>query len=45
MGSGKRMVIAGCILAVLILAAAWFHGGEQPLRPIAERIDMPEAAQ
>ncbi len=45
MGSGKRMVIAGCILVVLILAAAWFHGGEQPLRPISERIEMPEAVQ
>lgn len=36
--------IAGA-LVVLLLAYAWFDGGEEPLRPIAEAVEVPEAAQ
>lgn len=36
--------IAGA-LVVLLLAYAWFDGGEEPLRPIAEPVEVPEPAQ
>ncbi len=42
---GKRiglMVVAGVIA---VLGMAWFHGGEEPLRPIVQPIDMPENVQ
>ena len=32
-------------LVVLLLAYAWFDGGEEPLRPIAQPVEVPEAAQ
>jgi hypothetical protein len=38
------MVIAGLVLAAL-LALAWFDGGEEPLRPIADDVALPEMAQ
>lgn len=30
---------------VLLLALAWFDGGEEPLRPIAEPVALPEPGQ
>jgi hypothetical protein len=30
---------------VILLALAWFDGGEEPLHPIAEEIALPEPAQ
>ena len=31
--------------AVVLIGLAWFEGGEEPLRPIAEEIPLPEQAQ
>lgn len=31
--------------AVVLIALAWFEGGEEPLRPIAEEITLPEQGQ
>ena len=38
------MVFAGLAVAAL-LALAWFDGGEEPLRPIADDVALPEQAQ
>ncbi len=42
-----RVRRAGLVLAILaaILALAWFDGGEKPLRPIAQAVELPGAAQ
>ena len=40
----RRIVIAGVVAAVL-LALAWFDGGEEPLHPIAEDVALPEQGQ
>ena len=42
-GSRKKW-IAG-VLVALVLAYAWIDGGEEPLRPIAEPVAVPGAAQ
>lgn len=40
--AGRRwLVIAGMMVAVL-LALAWFDGGEEPLHPIAEDVALPK---
>jgi hypothetical protein len=31
-------------LVVLLLAYAWIDGGEEPLRPIAQPVQVPESA-
>ena len=31
--------------SVLLLALAWFEGGEEPLHPIAEDVALPEQGQ
>jgi hypothetical protein len=36
--------VAGAV-AVLLLALAWFEGGEEPLRPIAQDVALPEQGQ
>ncbi|UYV14589.1 hypothetical protein [Porphyrobacter sp. ULC335] len=36
--------VAG-VVAVLLLALAWFEGGEEPLHPIAEDVALPEQGQ
>lgn len=38
------MVFAGLGVAAL-LVLAWFDGGEEPLRPIADDVALPEQAQ
>lgn len=35
-------VAGGAALLLLGLALAWFDGGEEPLRPIAEDVVLPE---
>lgn len=42
--SGKRMVLIASIGVMLILAIAWFDGGEEPLRPITQTIAQPETS-
>ena len=37
------LIAGGVITAALVLA--WIDGGEQALRPIAERIELPEQPQ
>jgi hypothetical protein len=41
---GKRRwrVVIGVGATLLLLALAWAEGGEQPLRPIAEPVQLPE---
>jgi hypothetical protein len=33
------------VAALGLLALAWFEGGEEPLRPIAEDVSLPEQGQ
>lgn len=41
---GRRwLAIAGVIVLAALLALAWFDGGEEPLRPIAQDVAVPEA--
>lgn len=40
--SGKRMVLIASVGVMLIVAIAWFDGGEEPLRPITQPIEQPE---
>lgn len=37
------LIVIGVL--VLVLALAWFDGGEEPLRPITQEITLPEDAQ
>jgi hypothetical protein len=43
--TGTRMKWIAGALAALVLAYAWIDGGEEPLRPIAEPVALPEAGQ
>lgn len=36
-------VVGGAV--VLLMALAWFDGGEEPLHPIAEDVALPEPGQ
>ncbi|MEL7783186.1 hypothetical protein AAG596_11815 [Citromicrobium bathyomarinum] len=36
---------AGAAAVLLVLGWAWWDGGEQPLRPMAHAIDLPEVAE
>lgn len=39
----RRLLLAlGGVVAVLLIAIAWFDGGEEPLHPIAEPVVLPE---
>ncbi len=42
-GSTKRILAIQAVIAV-ILAVAWIDGGEEPLRPIKERVEVPQPA-
>lgn len=44
MTDSRTKWIAGSLVA-LVLAYAWIDGGEEPLRPIAEPVSLPEAKQ
>lgn len=43
----RRRLLAGlgALLALALVMLAWFDGGEEPLRPIAEPVVLPEAAR
>ena len=43
--TGRR--IAGVVVALIaaLLVYAWIDGGEEPLRPIAEPVALPETAE
>lgn len=35
------MILIGSAVIIAIVALAWFHGGEEPLRPITQPVPMP----
>lgn len=41
---GKRVVVTLAILFLAILFAAWFDGGEEPLRPMEHKVPVPAGA-
>lgn len=41
----KLMIALAVLVPVLLLALAWFDGGEEALRPIAEPVALPEQPQ
>ena len=43
--SGKRIGYAVLVVLVIVGVAAWIDGGEEPLRPIAQPVPLPEAAR
>lgn len=43
--TGRRIVWAVVALVAALLFYAWIDGGEEAVRPIAERIDLPETAE
>ncbi|WP_338446052.1 hypothetical protein V5F89_12975 [Pelagerythrobacter marensis] len=40
--TGRRAVGALVVLVAALLLYAWIDGGEEPLRPIAEPVPVPE---
>ena len=43
--SSRRIGWIAAALIALVLVYAWIDGGEEPLRPITQPIDVPGAAQ
>lgn len=41
----RRWPWVAAVAALVLLMLAWFEGGEEPLRPIAEDIALPEQAR
>lgn len=41
---GRRKTGVLILLVVLVLLLAWYHGGEQAIRPIEQDIAVPEGA-
>ena len=41
--TGRRIGWIAAVLVALLLVYAWIDGGEAPLRPIVQPIDVPEA--
>jgi hypothetical protein len=41
----RRWPLIAAMVAALLLALAWINGGEQPIRPIAQSVDLPEVQQ
>ncbi len=44
---GKPRAITGvaALVIMIVLAYAWIDGGEEPLRPIAQPVEVPERAR
>ncbi|WP_374405845.1 hypothetical protein [Pelagerythrobacter sp.] len=40
--TGKRIAWAAAAVIAVLLLYAWIDGGEEPLRPIAQPVDLPE---
>lgn len=40
-----RRTVIGVVVALALLALAWFDGGEEALHPIAQEIVLPGAGQ
>ncbi len=43
--TGRRMGWTAAALVALVLVYAWIDGGEEPLRPMVDPVDVPGAAQ
>lgn len=43
--AGRTWLLAAAILLAGLLVLAWVDGGEEPLRPIAEDVTLPEQGQ
>jgi hypothetical protein len=41
----RTIGLAAAAVALAVLLYAWIDGGEEPLRPIAQPIDLPERAR
>lgn len=41
--SGKRVSLAIVLVALGLAFAAWIDGGEEPLRPISQSVQLPES--
>lgn len=41
----KLMIGLGVMVPVVLLGLAWFDGGEEAIRPIAEPVALPEQGQ
>lgn len=41
----KLMIGLGVMVPVVLLALAWFDGGEEAIHPIAEPVALPEQGQ
>ena len=43
--TGRRIGWMAAVLVALVLVYAWVDGGEEPLRPIVQSIEVPEVAR
>ena len=41
----RGKVVAGVLVLLALAGLAWMDGGEEPLHPIAQEIELPGAAQ
>jgi hypothetical protein len=41
----RGRVVAGVLVLLALVALAWMDGGEEPLHPIAQEIELPGAAR
>lgn len=39
---GRKMSLGLIALFLIVLFLAWFDGGEEPLHPIEQKVDVPE---
>ncbi|WP_263617977.1 hypothetical protein [Qipengyuania aquimaris] len=40
----SRMILIAALALLAVLVVAWIDGGEEPLRPISEPVELPGAA-
>ena len=41
----RQYAVIGAAVVVIVLGWAWWDGGEEPLRPIEQTVDLAEAEQ
>lgn len=44
LGKGAAMLLGVALALLLLLIYAWFDGGEEPVRPITQPVELPEQA-
>lgn len=44
-GRGKAIALGVALALLLLLIYAWFDGGEEPVRPIIQPVELPEQAR